>query len=171
MVGRSPVRYSGRLQALTLGLPASLAVPCLPDPPRCNVDLQRLTAVTSRLSWLPGSACALLPFGLDPGVFATAAAAVIAHGGLSPLVALRAPSRTATSASSVPSIRCTTTGCPSRPAPWGFSAPPTLPVRGIRVPARPSALRIAPKRFVALPRRGLPHPRRPPPSFSATLTA
>jgi hypothetical protein len=54
-------------------LPASLAGPCRPDPPRCCVDLQRLTAVASRFGWLPDPACALLPFGLDPGVFATAA--------------------------------------------------------------------------------------------------
>jgi hypothetical protein len=71
--GRFPVWSSGGCRALALLLPASLAGPCRPDPPRCCVDLQRLTAVTSRFPWLPGSACALLPFGLDPGVFATAA--------------------------------------------------------------------------------------------------
>jgi hypothetical protein len=67
---------------------------------------------------------------------------------LSPLMALRAPSRTATSASSVPSTRCTTTRCPSRPSPLGFAAPPALPARGIRVPDRPSTPRMTPLRFV-----------------------
>jgi hypothetical protein len=128
-------------------LPASLAGPWPPDPPRCCVDLQRITTIASRFVWLPGSACALLPFGLDPGVFAMAACRAIARPVCSPLMALRSPSRTSTSSPSVPLARLTTAVRSTRPAPWGFPAPPTLPARGIRVPAGPAAPRMTPLRL------------------------
>jgi hypothetical protein len=72
---------------------------------------------------------------------------MIAHRVCSPLMALRSPSRTAFSTSSVPPTRLTTAVCSTRPAPVGFPAPPTLPARGIRVPAAPSAPRMTPLRF------------------------
>jgi hypothetical protein len=150
-------------------LPASLAGPCRPDPPRCCVDLQRLTAIPSRLSWFPGSACALCPFGLDPGVFAMAAPGdcspglFAAHG-----LALTLEDR------SLDIVRASWPAHDRRPfdpsCSRGVHRPSGAPSPGDPCPG--DTVR-APNNSVACsvsPRRGFPGPRRPPASFLTTLT-
>ena len=147
---------SGRL------LPASLAGPCLPDPPRCCVDLQRVTVVSSWFVRLPSSACALFPFGLDPGVFETTAASAIARDGLSPLMALRSPSRTSTSSSSVPLARLTIRRALDPSCSLGVSRPSDAPSPGDPCPGGPVH---ASNYSAAL--RGLASPRASTPASSA----
>jgi hypothetical protein len=150
-------------------LPASLVGPCRPDPPRCCVDLQRLTAVASRFVWLSGSACALLPFGLDPGVFATAATGDCSPGWFT----ARGLARTLED-------RDLDIGRAFHPAHERRMSDPSCS-RGVCRPFDapspgdpcPGSTFRAPNNSVALPvspRRGFPHPRRPPSPFSTTLT-
>ena len=122
-------------------------VPWPSDPPRCCVDLQRVTADRSRFPWFPGSACALFPFGVDPGVFRPAAFVQLPARWVRrswPYIHPRGPRPRARPrfppGSRLPDVR------PVH-SPWGFPAPTTLPARGIPVPASLDAPRIIPSRL------------------------
>jgi hypothetical protein len=150
-------------------LPAFRAGPCRPDPPRCCVDLQRLTAVASRFVRLPGSACALLPFGLDPGVFATAA-----RDDCSPcLFAARGLARTLEDRD-LDIVRVSRPAHVCRPldpsCSLGVCRPCDAPSPGDPCPGPTVRAPNDSVAFPVSPRRGFPHPRRPPAPFLTTLT-
>jgi hypothetical protein len=77
----------------------------------------------------------------------------------STLLALRSPLRTSSASRVFSPVRRRPPPLPSDPPPLGFSAPAALPARGVRVPAPPSRCGSL-RRARALPRRGIPVPRR-----------
>jgi hypothetical protein len=150
-------------------LPASLAGPCRPGPPRCYVDLQRLTAIASRSFGFPAPPA---PFDLSVRTLAFSrwrlsvdfsAGLFAAHG-----LARTLEDRDLGCVRSVRLVHVDPASVPS--CSRGVSRPSGAPSPGDPCPG--SAVR-APNIFVAfpaLPRRGVPFPRRPPSPFLTTLT-
>jgi hypothetical protein len=129
-----------------------------------------MTVVRSRWLGFPTPPSSFAPFGVDPGVFRPTAVRSVSRTSWIPLMDFRSPSRTSTA---FPSASADTLCDPRTafhvPPPVGSAAPPTLPARGIHVPARPSSSgshHLRPLRLVA----GF-HTRCGPPSpFPTTLT-
>jgi hypothetical protein len=138
--------------------PASLAGSWPLDPPRCCVDLQRLTTGRSRSCGFPAPPA---PFGLSTWTmaFSDQRPSVGFPSDWIPLLAFRSPSRTASS-SPERSRRCGVRPPRRRSVrpPLGLAAPPTLPARGIHFPA--AATRSDEPSASPPPRRGPPHPLR-----------